>query len=271
MASASYSFLDIAVLDEVGSASPPATPWPCCRPIWPRCLGERAGRARFSAPPTSKRDRRHGAALTPVAQRQIQCAARLSADRPRQERGGAHRRRDEEPPLVSRQCHRLARRPAGAAVHCRRPQVSRKHPDSDAALIGGLTEPGRFAALIGADGEIIAASPGFGRLGIGAVQLTTLVAELRNEGGRLVKRHVEGAAGRVPAGLARLSDEPARYLLIVVDDSAGGSSVSRTWMRGRRPRPPRPRRRPSGARPPLIGPIPVHRCALPGGPTLTDG
>ncbi len=226
MASASYSFLDIAVLDGVRERFAAGDALALLSADLRSVLWANGNGAQMFGYADIETAMGEPARLTPVAQRQIQSlpgyprigrdksvAVRIAAGMKSQAllfRASAIALPDGQPAL-------LFALPAA--------EVSRKHPDSDAALIGGLTEPGRFAALIGADGEIIAASPGFGRLGIGAVQLTTLVAELRNEGGRLVKRHVEGAAGRVPAGLARLSDEPARYLLIVVDDSAGGSSV----------------------------------------------
>ena len=84
--------------------------------------------------------------------------------------------------------------------------------------IGGLEGHGQFAALVGAEGEIEAASSGFAALGIAPQTLSELVAEVGMARDRLVKRMIRSAKGLLPAGIARLADEPARHLLIVVDE-----------------------------------------------------
>ncbi|NGN40354.1 PAS domain S-box protein [Mesorhizobium sp. CGMCC 1.15528] len=92
--------------------------------------------------------------------------------------------------------------------------------DGDIAerAISGLNERGQFAALIDARGAVEAASQGFAELGISQKTLAEMVAELSGEGERLVKRMVPGAERSFPAGLARLVDEPARHLLVVIDE-----------------------------------------------------
>ncbi|GLS34317.1 PAS domain S-box-containing protein [Mesorhizobium albiziae] len=84
--------------------------------------------------------------------------------------------------------------------------------------IGGLNEPGHFAALVGADGTVIASPDGFGQLGIATDTLAGLVAEVKRESDRLVKRLIPAARGRLPVGFARLTDDPALHLLVVVDE-----------------------------------------------------
>ncbi|MFU0503870.1 PAS domain S-box protein [Pseudaminobacter sp. NGMCC 1.201702] len=90
--------------------------------------------------------------------------------------------------------------------------------DSAALAISGLSEPGHFAALVGAAGEIRVASESFAGLGISQQTLASLVGEVSGERDRLVKRMIAGANHRFPAGLARLVDEPALHLLVVVDE-----------------------------------------------------
>jgi PAS domain S-box-containing protein len=90
--------------------------------------------------------------------------------------------------------------------------------DTPALAISGLSEPGHFAALVGAAGEIRVASESFVGLGISQQTLAGLVDEVSGERDRLVKRMISGANHRFPAGLARLVDEPALHLLVVVDE-----------------------------------------------------
>ncbi|MGB3386690.1 MAG: ATP-binding protein [Pseudaminobacter sp.] len=82
--------------------------------------------------------------------------------------------------------------------------------------IGGLSEPDHFAAFVDAAGDIRVASAGFSDLGIATQALADLAGEAAEEYDRLVKRMVKGAGGRFPAGIARLTDEPTLYLLVVV-------------------------------------------------------
>ncbi|RUM99094.1 PAS domain S-box protein [Pseudaminobacter arsenicus] len=82
--------------------------------------------------------------------------------------------------------------------------------------IGGLSEPGQFAAFVDAKGEIQVASAGFSQLGIATQVLADLAGEAADERDRLVKKMIKGASGQFPAGMARLTDEPALHLLVVV-------------------------------------------------------
>ena len=84
--------------------------------------------------------------------------------------------------------------------------------------ISGFTEGGHFVAFVDGSGEIEAASEGFSTLGISRQTLAALVADVAAERDRIVKRLVPGGSGSYPAGLARLTDEPARHLLVVIDE-----------------------------------------------------
>lgn len=87
-------------------------------------------------------------------------------------------------------------------------------------IVAGLSGPGEEAACLDANGAILAATPDFAAIAPEPADLTRLTAEASGEHDRLVKRIIEGRTGRVGAGLARLSDAPARYLLILVADTA---------------------------------------------------
>ncbi len=97
---------------------------------------------------------------------------------------------------------------------------STAHSEKERAerAISGFNEPGHFAAFVDGNGVITAAAEGFGELGITADTLAGLVAEVRSDADRLVKRLIPAKRGRLPAGFARLTDEPASHLLVVVDE-----------------------------------------------------
>lgn len=84
--------------------------------------------------------------------------------------------------------------------------------------IGGLDGHGQFAAFIGEDGAIEAASEGFEALGIAPQTLSELTAEVGMARDRVVKRMIRSGKGLLPAGMARLADAPARHLLILIDE-----------------------------------------------------
>ena len=85
--------------------------------------------------------------------------------------------------------------------------------------IAGFEQPGHFVAFIDAAGNVEAASPGFLRLGISRDSVAGLVTRLQSTAGRIVKRMLPSASGQLPAGIARLTDDPARHFLVVIDES----------------------------------------------------
>lgn len=93
-------------------------------------------------------------------------------------------------------------------------------------VIAGIGNAGYFAAILDAEGAVAARSEGFERLGIEGHTLKGLVAEVAAEEDRLVKRLVLCSTGSVPAGIARLADEPAVHLLIAVDESSDDATAS---------------------------------------------
>jgi len=85
-------------------------------------------------------------------------------------------------------------------------------------IVAGFREAGYFAALLDAQAQMSAASQGFAGLGIAQETLVTLIAEVEHERDRLVKRLIPAHGGLIPAGIARLTDDPALHLIIAVDE-----------------------------------------------------
>jgi PAS domain S-box-containing protein len=86
------------------------------------------------------------------------------------------------------------------------------------AIAGFGADAGYFAAIVDGDGDVPACSPGFERLRISRATLARLVEEVRLERDRLVKRLIPAGERVLPAAIARLTDDPARHLLIAVDE-----------------------------------------------------
>jgi PAS domain S-box-containing protein len=103
------------------------------------------------------------------------------------------------------------------------PQASWRTPvDTAARAIAGLAAEGQYAAIVDAGGKIAAASADFATLGVSAETLAALVNDVHGE--RLAKRPIAAAAGLLPAGFLRLTDDPAIHLLVVVDEVLAGEA-----------------------------------------------
>ncbi|MDH4986053.1 PAS domain S-box protein [Aminobacter anthyllidis] len=105
-----------------------------------------------------------------------------------------------------------------AAIMLAVPASSRGAKDIAANAISGFTEQGHFLAFLDAHGEVEAATDGFAKLGIAPSTLAGLVSAVGRERDRIIKRAIPATGGYLPAGVARLTDEPARHLLVVVDE-----------------------------------------------------
>ena len=92
---------------------------------------------------------------------------------------------------------------------------------SAARMLQGLDDPDTHMAVIGANGEVIAASPGFASLGISDQTAKTLINLAGAHPDRLVKRPVATGKGYIPAAVGKLSDEPAFNLLFAVETVIG--------------------------------------------------
>jgi PAS domain S-box-containing protein len=98
------------------------------------------------------------------------------------------------------------------------PGAARASAEIAERAIGGFNEPGHFVAFVDGRGEVEAASAGFGELGISRETLASLVAEIGGGAERIARRVIRGGSAALPAGLARLTDDPARHLLVVIDE-----------------------------------------------------
>ncbi len=98
--------------------------------------------------------------------------------------------------------------------------------------IEGFASDTNYAALVDGAGAVVAASAGFERIGISAETLRALASEVAHEADRLVKRLVEADGKRVPAGIARLTDEPALNFLVVVDEDQGDAEAEQATEAG---------------------------------------
>ncbi|MGM5053641.1 ATP-binding protein [Rhizobium sp. 814_E9_N1_1] len=92
---------------------------------------------------------------------------------------------------------------------------------SAAQMLQGLDDPDTHMAVIGANGEVIAASPGFASLGISEQTAKTLINLAGAHPDRLVKRPVATSRGNLPAAVGKLSDDPAFNLLFAVETAVG--------------------------------------------------
>ncbi len=95
----------------------------------------------------------------------------------------------------------------------------RQHNDQAKAqaAVDGLDGYSHASAVLDADGMIVAHSQHFEALEISNNELTALVQEVAKESDRLVKRRVPTNDGEKPAGIARVSDDPALHLVVVAE------------------------------------------------------
>ncbi|HEY0122186.1 MAG TPA: ATP-binding protein, partial [Rhizobium sp.] len=93
--------------------------------------------------------------------------------------------------------------------------------ESARRMIDGFDDPDTHMAVIGRDGDVIAASTGFTALGVTAQtarMLTTMAGALPE---RLIKRPIPTGRGYLPAAVGKLSEIPALHLLFVVETVLG--------------------------------------------------
>jgi PAS domain S-box-containing protein len=222
MPSENYSFLDVAVLDEVRarfaagdallilSADLDQVLW--ANGPGAAVLGHADIEAAIDAP----------ADLPPVAKRQITATAGF--------------------PAIGRNRALLVRLSRGMATQAIGFQASAvTMPDGEAAIllsvpaqqtgsrsvaeiaeraISGFTTDGQFLAFIDGSGNVEASSAGFSGLGISTETLAALASETGRDHERTLKRRVQAGKRALPAGMARLTDDPERHLLVVIDDGS---------------------------------------------------
>ncbi|NLS18025.1 PAS domain S-box protein [Rhizobium sp. P40RR-XXII] len=88
-------------------------------------------------------------------------------------------------------------------------------------MIDGFDDPDTHMAVIGRDGDIIAASAGFSALGVTPPTARMLTTMAGAQPDRLIKRPISTGHGYLPAAIGKLSEIPALHLLFVVEAAMG--------------------------------------------------
>jgi PAS domain S-box-containing protein len=96
------------------------------------------------------------------------------------------------------------------------PAMEGRQQEAVQRAIGGFAQPGHFVAFVDATGKVEASSPGFERLELSQEALAALAGEA-SEGHRIAKKRLDGRRGPLPTGLARLTEH--RHLLVVIDEN----------------------------------------------------
>lgn len=217
MASATYSFLDIAVLDEVRQRLVAGQSLAILLPDLSEILWANAGGAKLFGHADIEAAIGGQPKLAATALRQMRAAAGHPGAG--QTRPVAMRvTRGLKSAILQLEVTGIALPDGELAL-----LFSQEHEGvSESAiardLVSGFSEPGHFAAVLDDSGAVIEASADFDALGLPWEMLGKIMDEVRDEDDRLVKRRLAGSSGLYPAGLARISDTPLRGLLLVVDD-----------------------------------------------------
>jgi PAS domain S-box-containing protein len=212
MASGRYSFIDIAVLEKIRGRFAAGETLILLSADLERVIWANGAGATLLGHPDVESVMDAAADLGFVARRQIAAAPGF--------------------PRMERDCAMLVRLARGATSRAMPFEVGALTlPDGTPAvllaapgsgerdgIVAGFEEAGYFAALVDGEGAVMAASESFAGLEIAPGTLAGLVAEAAHESDRLVKRLVPAGDRAVPAGFARLTDEPALHLLIGVDE-----------------------------------------------------
>ncbi len=90
--------------------------------------------------------------------------------------------------------------------------------DLISSAIDGLAGDGTHAAILDGNGSPINCSEDFARLGISQFDLATLTRDTSRESDRMVKRRLRVGARNIPVGIGQLSENPARYIMLAIGD-----------------------------------------------------
>ncbi len=89
-----------------------------------------------------------------------------------------------------------------------------------ANAIDGLASDGSHAAILDSQGGIVVGSPEFDGLKLDAVELQRLANNALLAQDRMVKRRIQAGNRTYPAGIGRICDEPAQFILFVIEDKS---------------------------------------------------
>lgn len=214
-----YSFIDIAVLDEVRGRFAGGDALAILDPSLDRILWANGAGARLLGFADVESASGGAAELGVIARRQISSLAgfpriaRPAAVALRLSRGLSSR-------LVTLTVGSVEL-PGGedAVLLCADASAPRESGELAASVLGGLVGEGQAAAILDGEARIAAATAGFDDLALAPATLAELVEDVRGEPDRLVKRKIPGGGGAYPAAIARLADDPALHLLIVIAEA----------------------------------------------------
>ena len=215
--SSSYSFLDVAVLDAVRRRFAAGDALVVLSADLERALWANGPGAALFGQPDIETFVGAGSVLPPVARRQLTATRGFPAigvDRAITLRLVTGMTSQAVPMTASA----IAMPDGEDAILLAAPAASTDAGEIAGLALGGFTDEGEFLAFIDGQGSVEAASDGFAALGIAQDTLAALVRQVAGQSDRTVKRLIAGGRRSYPAGMACLSDEPARHLLVVIDD-----------------------------------------------------
>ncbi|MBL8580708.1 MAG: PAS domain-containing sensor histidine kinase, partial [Rhizobiaceae bacterium] len=220
MVEPAYSFLDVAILDEVRERFAAGDALVILSKGLEEIIWANGPGARFLGYPDIASALGEPAGLAAVARRQIMATRGypdIGSARPMLMRLASGLSSQAVPVLAS-----ALHLPDGeSAILLAVPLAAadaRVRAESAARVASGFAGHGQFAAVLDAEGRIEAATPGFDSLAVESAVLRELTAVAATEDDRLVKRMIRSGSTLLPAGVARLADEPARYLLVLIDE-----------------------------------------------------
>ncbi|NKN34733.1 PAS domain S-box protein [Agrobacterium sp. a22-2] len=101
------------------------------------------------------------------------------------------------------------------------PGQSKTPKDCAQLMLTGFDDPDTHMAMLGGEGEVIAASAHFHQLGITAHTAKTLVNLVGSTPERILKRPIPTGRGYLPAAIGKVADTPALHLLFAVETILG--------------------------------------------------
>ncbi|RKE86141.1 ATP-binding protein [Rhizobium sp. AG855] len=98
-----------------------------------------------------------------------------------------------------------------------RPGIAERAQD----LMSGFDDPDTHMAVLDSDGNVVAGSAEFAKLGMTTHTARMLIALVEADADRLVKRPIPTGRGYLPAAIGKISDDPSLHLLFAVETILG--------------------------------------------------
>ncbi|MBW8637452.1 PAS domain S-box protein [Hoeflea sp. WL0058] len=104
---------------------------------------------------------------------------------------------------------------------CSQETASETPEDRAGHMIGGFENTGTHAAVLDAEGRVVASTQSFQRLEMDDATRKRLIEDVARDTDRLVKHPVRTALGYLPAAVARIDDDNELHLMFAVEMSIG--------------------------------------------------